>query len=93
MDHARSVHYPVRVNDTSPEAEARYIALLQAMTLEERGEQVVRLSRAVRALCEAGVRERHPLADEVEVKARVAAITYGREVATRLFPAVVIDDL
>jgi len=83
----------VQVDDTLPEAEARYIALLQAMTVAERGEQVARLSRAARALCEAGVRERHPLADEVEVKARVAAITYGRDVATRLFPSVVIDDL
>jgi len=87
------VRYAVRVDDTSPEAKARYIELLRAMTLEERAEQVVLLSRAVRALCVAGVRARHPLANELEVKARVAAITYGREVATRLFPAVVIDDL
>lgn len=81
------------MDDTSPEAEARYIALLCAMTVAERADQVVRLSRAVRALCEAGVRERHPLANELEVKARVAAITYGRDVATRLFPSVVIDGL
>ena len=43
------------------------------------------LSRGVRALAEAGIRSRHPDADDAEVKVRLVVRLYGRAAAVRLF--------
>jgi hypothetical protein len=51
----------------------------------------MRLSRGVRALAEAGIRQRFPEADAEEVRVRLTARLYGRVVASRLF-AHVPDD-
>jgi hypothetical protein len=73
------------VNDTSPAADARYHELLRAMPPERRLEAAMRLSRGVRALALAGIRELFPGADEQELKVRLTVRLYGREVAARLF--------
>ena len=51
----------------------------------------VALSRSVRALAEAGIRQRHPTAGVEEVKVRLAVRLYGRAAAERLFAAVPDD--
>jgi hypothetical protein len=45
----------------------------------------------VRALAEAGIRQRHPGASEGEVRQRVVARLYGRETARRLFGEIPSD--
>lgn len=77
--------------DTSPQADARYHELLRRMAPERRLEAAMRLSQAVRELAEAGIRKRHPKADEREVRIRLTVRLYGRTQAQRLFGAVPDD--
>lgn len=79
------------MRDTSPEADARYHDFLRALAPERRLETSMKLSRAVRELALAGIRERHPEADEQEVRVRLAVRLYGRVAATRLFGTVPDD--
>lgn len=79
------------MNDTSPAAAARYHELLRAMPPERRLEAAMRLSRGVRTLALAGIRELFPHADEHELKVRLTVRLYGREVAARLFGSVPSD--
>lgn len=77
--------------DTSSAASARYIELLRQRAPYERLAIAASLSRAVRELAIAGIRERQPVASEAEIGVRLAVRLYGREVAIRLF-GVVPDD-
>jgi hypothetical protein len=77
--------------DTTAAADARYHELLRAQQPAARLEQAAALTRAVRRLAEAGIRQRHPGATESEVRVRLATRLYGREVAERLFGAVPAD--
>lgn len=45
----------------------------------------MRLSQAVRELALAGIRARHPAADDHELRVRLAVRLYGRECARRVF--------
>ena len=72
------------VRDTRPEADARYHALLRKMTPAQRLEAADRLSRSVRELALAGLRERHPAADETELRVRLTARLYGRDASRRV---------
>lgn len=71
--------------DTEPRQLARYIELLRAQPPAERLRQAGELADAVNHLAVLGIRQRHPQADELEVRVRFARIVYGREVARRLF--------
>ena len=71
--------------DTSPRQSARYVELLRARAPHERLAISMSLTRAVRELAMAGLRERHPGASEEELRVRLAVRLYGREVAERLF--------
>jgi hypothetical protein len=77
--------------DTSPQADARYHELLRRMPPERRLEAAMRLSQAVRELAIAGIRQRHPDADEEEVRVRLAVRMYGRQQVRRLFGAMPDD--
>jgi len=79
------------VHDTSPAADARYHELLRAMPPERRLEAAMRLSRAVRALALAGIRELFPEASEHELRVRLTVRLYGRAAAERLFGSVPAD--
>jgi hypothetical protein len=81
----------MHLEDTSPEADARYHALLQRMLPEQRIEAAARLSLAVRELALAGIRTRHPTADEYELRVRLTVRLYGRACAARLFANVPED--
>lgn len=72
-------------DDTSPAADARYHELLRAQAPAQRLEQANALSRAVREMAVAGIRQRHPRASDAEVRARLTVRLYGRAVAQRLF--------
>lgn len=71
--------------DTSPQADARYHELLRRMPPENRLEAAIRLSQAVRELALAGIRARHPEADDQELRVRLTVRLYGRDSALRLF--------
>ncbi len=77
--------------DTSSAASARYHELLRAMPPEQRLEAAMRLSRGVRELALAGIREMHPGATEEELRVRLTVRLYGREAALRLFGTVPDD--
>lgn len=79
--------------DTSAAADAQYHELLRAAGPTKRLEAAVSLGSAVRALALAGIRERHPSADEDELRVRLTVRLYGRDVARRLFGNVPDDAL
>lgn len=70
--------------DTPPEARRRYYDLIRRMSVEERARACAEASYAIRQLAEAGIRSAHPGSTEDEVRARLTARLYGREVALRL---------
>lgn len=80
-----------QLSDTSPRADERYHELLRAMSPERRLAAAIKLSRGVRQLALAGVREAFPDADEHEMKVRLTVRLYGRGAAERLFGWVPAD--
>ncbi len=76
------------MGDTSRPSNVRYHELLRALAPERRLEAAMGLSRSVRALAEAGIRERHPDATDEEVRTRLTVRLYGRAAAEKLFGAV-----
>ncbi len=79
------------MRDTTPAQADRYFALLAQMSPSQRLISAANLSRALRALSLAGIRSRHPAADEHEQKVRLCALLYGRPAALRLFGGVPRD--
>jgi hypothetical protein len=79
------------VRDTSPAADERYHELLRALPPHARLESAMRLSQAVRVLAEQGIRQRHPSADDDEVRVRLTVRLYGRAAAVKLFGSVPDD--
>jgi hypothetical protein len=73
------------LQDTSRAGLSRYHQLLRAQQPYERLAQAAALTRMVRELAEAGIRQRHPSASEAEVRVRLTVRLYGRETAQRLF--------
>ncbi len=73
-------------DDTSPAMRRRYFEHLRRLSPADRGAIVDRLTRDVRGLAEAGLRQRHPEASDAEIRVRLAALLYGREAASRLGP-------
>jgi hypothetical protein len=69
----------------------RYHELLRAQEPYQRAAQTVRLSRMVRDLAVAGIRERHPRASAEEIRIRLTVRLYGRDAAERLFADVPAD--
>jgi hypothetical protein len=73
------------ISDTAGRALDRYHELLRAAPPYQRLAQALALTRAVRTLAIAGIRQRHPSASEREVQIRLAVRLYGRAAAQRLF--------
>jgi hypothetical protein len=61
-----------------------YEERVRALPPYERMRIAVALSMAVRELAEAGIRLRHPNADDAEVRLRLAVRLYGREAVSRV---------
>lgn len=79
------------LRDTTPAANRRYHELLRARAPHERLAQAMALTKMVRELAVAGIRARHPDADDDEVRVRLVVRLYGRETALRLFGQIPAD--
>jgi hypothetical protein len=75
------------VHDTSPKARARYFELLRQAGPQKRLQICVALSRAVRELALAGIRQSdaHGNLSAGELRQKLAERLYGAEVAQRVF--------
>ena len=81
------------LTDTDPRAERVLIECLREMPIWRRMQRVGQLNEMVVQMALAGVRERHPEADEAEVFRRFADIRLGPELARRAYgPAPWEDD-
>jgi hypothetical protein len=79
------------VNDTTPQADARYHALLRRLSPAQRLEAAMRLSQAVREMASAGIRQRHPGISDHELRVRLTVRLYGLACARRLFGSIPDD--
>ncbi len=71
--------------DTSPEAERVLIELLRKAPVWRRLQLADRMSNMVRGLSLAGLRIRHPVASEAELRRRFADIHLGPELASKAY--------
>jgi len=71
--------------DTRPEAEAVLIKLIRQAPPWRKFKMMQQLNTTVRTLAIAGVRSRHPQADDTEVRRRLADIWLGPELAINVF--------
>ncbi len=69
----------------------RYHEHLRRLTPVERFRAAVGLTESVRRFAVIGIKQRHPQASDHEVRVRLAARLYGREVAKRLYGEVPED--
>jgi len=74
-----------RAADTSSEIENVRSSRLAAMSGQERMAAFWQLMDTARALAEAGVRHRHPDADDEEVKLRLAVAAHGPELVREVY--------
>ncbi len=85
------MRYTGLMQDTTPVALDRYHQLLRAQAPHQRLAKAVALTRAVRELAIAGLRQRHPGAPEQEIRVRLAVRLYGADAARRLFGQIPSD--
>jgi hypothetical protein len=64
---------------------SRYHDVLRAQAPHQRLAQSIALTRMVRQLAEAGIRQRHPGASDAEVRVRLTVDLYGRDIAAATF--------
>jgi hypothetical protein len=69
----------MRPADTSPEAWKVFLDLQRRMPPEEKLARAIEMSALVRSFAEAGMRQRHPQADDREIFLRLARLTLGKE--------------
>ena len=72
------------MRDTNPQAWASYHRLIDSMSGADRLAQAARLSDGIRTLAVAGLRRRHPLAGEEELRWRLMALCYGKRFAEQV---------
>lgn len=63
------------------------------MTAAQKAETVASLSRSVRDLALAGIRQRYPGVTPREQFLRLAILTLGLDLARRAYPEIVLSDL
>ena len=73
------------LTDTSPDALAVQIELYRRMTPAEKADRLRALTLAVNTLALAGLRQRHPKADERELQLRLAVLRLGEELVARAY--------
>lgn len=73
------------LSDTLPEAREVLVRLLREAPPWRKLRMVSQITVAVRSLAESGVRARHPLADEGEIRRRLADILLGGDLARRAY--------
>ena len=72
--------------DTAPEIERAQIDRWRAMTPAQKADVITGLTQAAYEMARAGVRHRHPHADEREQFLRLALVVLGPDLARRAFP-------
>ena len=77
--------------DTSDAQLVRYHRLLRAMTAAQRVAATESLCQALRVAAMAGLRQRHPHAEEPELRIRLLVRLYGRTEGQRVFGAIPDD--
>lgn len=77
--------YRTQSPDTSPEAERLLIEWSRRASPAEKLALVLRLNARARALQLAGIRARHPNADERELKMRLASLWLDRKTMIAMF--------
>lgn len=76
---------PTTLTDTSPEALAKQIELYRRMTPAEKADRLRALTLAVNTLALAGLRQRHPTADERELQLRLAKLRLGENLVAQAY--------
>jgi hypothetical protein len=74
----------LRARDTSAAAYQRQLDAFRAMTPGERVAIAAAMSDEVRALAEAGIRDRHPESTDAQVAYMLAEILLGPELAAKV---------
>jgi hypothetical protein len=77
--------YRPQSSDTSAEADRLMIECYRSLGVEGRVALVLELSRRADDAALVGIRERYPRADEEELRLRLAALKYPRELMMRAF--------
>ena len=72
--------------DTPADLQWKQVKLWRRMPALEKAQVVGQVSRRVRELSLAGIRQRHPSASEHECHLRYALLTLGRSLACRVYP-------
>jgi len=83
---------PFVLSDTTPEAEAVQLRLLRAASAWRKLELMAQLNFTARHLALIGLRERHPHADEAELRRRLADLLLGSELAARVYGSLAEDE-
>ena len=71
--------------DTSPEIEAKLLSLWRAMEPWQKFALLSSLQRMADGATVVGILQRHPDADDDEIRRRLFALRYGRELALEYF--------
>ena len=72
-------------SDTDARVEALQVRLLRQTPSWRKVEMLADLNASARILALSGLRRRHPQADEVELRRRLAALLYGEEFAHKVY--------
>jgi hypothetical protein len=75
-------------SDTAPDAERVQIQIWRAMPAWRKLELVAQMNATVRGLALTGLHKRYPHANASQLNRRLAALTLGDELATRVYGAV-----
>lgn len=76
--------WEVYSRDTAPEIDQRRLAAARNTPAWRKFQMAVEMSQAARALTLAGLRHRHPDADEQEIRFLFATLLFGSEIARAL---------
>lgn len=79
-----ATHHPTS-HDTTPEAEAVLLALLRTASPARKWAMVGQMNRTVRTLALAGLRQRHPVATDAQLRRYLADIVLGEALAEKVY--------
>jgi len=82
----------MRPADTSPEAWKVFLDIQRRMSPSEKLQRTLEWSEVGRRFVEAGLRERHPSADDHEILLRYARLTLGPELFRKAYGEALPDD-
>lgn len=77
--------HPQEFMDTSPEMMDAWVEIIRRKTPEERIAMTFQLSEFAMRMAEAGMRERHPDADDREIFLRCASLRLSRDLMVKVY--------